>query len=160
MAEELVIRRFRASDWDAVCGNYDAAKPDELQGVVAATAIPALQDDPHMCSLFDASAVVVAEWRDQVLAFAGNRQSHIAWLFVHPLYRRRGLAKALLRCVLADIDGSVTLNVAKSNLAARNLYAGFGFFVEREFDGAFNGQACPAMRLTLAVGNRGEPYVG
>ena len=65
----------------------------------------------------------------------------------------QGLAKALLHGVLAGMDGSVSLNVATRNLAARALYAGLGFVVEREFDGDFVGQACPAMRLTLDVGN-------
>ncbi len=106
-----------------------------------------------MRKLFDASEMLVAETLRDIVAFAGYRQSHITWLFVHPAYRQRGIATALVQKLLARMDGSVSLNVVKTNLAARALYAGLGFVVEREFDGEFNGQACPAMRLSLPRAN-------
>jgi ribosomal-protein-alanine N-acetyltransferase len=58
-------------------------------------------------------------------------EAHITNLAVTPDYRGRGLASKLLKatlklCYEEKIDG-ITLEVRKSNIAARNLYIKFGF---------------------------------
>lgn len=59
---------------------------------------------------------------------------HINSVAVDPDFRRRGLARQLLRHVMADAAGggatSATLEVRSSNEAARRLYEGLGFHVE------------------------------
>lgn len=59
---------------------------------------------------------------------------HINSLAVDPAWRRRGLARHLLRHVLAEAVGagarSATLEVRRSNVPARLLYEGLGFQVE------------------------------
>jgi len=59
---------------------------------------------------------------------------HINSLAVDPGWRRRGLASRLLRAVLADAVASgarsATLEVRRSNEAARGLYEGLGFRVD------------------------------
>jgi ribosomal-protein-alanine N-acetyltransferase len=56
---------------------------------------------------------------------------HINTLAVHPAWRRNGLASTLLRHVLADAiqqgADKATLEVRRSNEAARQLYERFGF---------------------------------
>jgi ribosomal-protein-alanine N-acetyltransferase len=56
---------------------------------------------------------------------------HISTLAVHPDYRRRGVAEALLTYGLKECFQSgaraATLEVRASNIAARNLYKNFGF---------------------------------
>jgi ribosomal-protein-alanine N-acetyltransferase len=56
---------------------------------------------------------------------------HINTLAVHPEWRRHGIASRLLRHVLADAVGQgatkATLEVRRSNEAARQLYERFGF---------------------------------
>ena len=49
--------------------------------------------------------------------------------------------------MLARLTGTITLNVATTNVAAYNLYKRMGFTVELEFLGQFNGHACPVARL-------------
>jgi len=66
---------------------------------------------------------------------------------VHPEYRRKGVARALVLEMLARLVGTITLNVATTNVAARNLYKRLGFAVEREFVGQFNRHACPVAKL-------------
>jgi len=85
-----------------------------------------------------------------LVGFAGNRGSFITWLFVHPLFRKAGVASALLHELLPLLERPVVLNVASSNIPARNLYGRFGFHVEREFIGNFQGTPCPVARLRLA----------
>ncbi len=60
---------------------------------------------------------------------------------------------------LAKPDEMHGIVAAVSVLAARALYTGLGFVVEREFDGDFNGKVCPALRLTFAR-NQGALKVG
>lgn len=58
-------------------------------------------------------------------------EAHILNIAVHPAFRRRGVAKALLRFTLELLfkkgGKEVFLEVRRSNLAARRLYKGFGF---------------------------------
>ncbi|MES0874563.1 ribosomal protein S18-alanine N-acetyltransferase [Sinimarinibacterium thermocellulolyticum] len=81
------------------------------------------------------SAWVVTDRDDAVLAYAlmsmAAGEAHILNLCVAASQRRRGLAQFLLRHLImvarAAAVNLVLLEVRKSNLAARALYAGFGF---------------------------------
>ncbi|MGA3016226.1 MAG: ribosomal protein S18-alanine N-acetyltransferase [Bryobacteraceae bacterium] len=54
-------------------------------------------------------------------------ESELLNLVVAPEFRRKGLARALLRELLTAPAGSLYLEVRESNLAARNLYKSMGF---------------------------------
>lgn len=140
-------RPYRESDWTAVCEIYDLSKPDEMRGIVEPNEIRRLDADPGMKDLFHASRVRVIETRGRVVGFAGHRGSFITWLFVHPSFRRRGIATTLVREMLGLLDLPITLNVVTTNSAARALYARLGFEVEREFSGAFGGNPCNVVKL-------------
>jgi GNAT superfamily N-acetyltransferase len=71
-----------------------------------------------MKALFRDSRIVVMEEAGRIVGFAGIRQSFITWLFVHPNWRRKGVATALIRKLLSEVEGPVTLNVVKSTAAA------------------------------------------
>jgi ribosomal protein S18 acetylase RimI-like enzyme len=143
------VRPYRNEDWPAVCDIYDLAKPEELAGVVSQEVVCPLDSDTSMKKLFGDSKIWVAELAPQVVGFAGNRGNMITWLFVHPGSRRVGVASALLRQLLTSLERPVTLNVASSNTRARTLYEQFGFRVEREFMGSFQGTPCSVARLSL-----------
>jgi ribosomal protein S18 acetylase RimI-like enzyme len=143
----MIIRAYTDADWPTVRDIYDLAKPDEMRGVVAADTILPLDSDPEMKTLFRDSQILVMESDDCIIGFGGNQGNHISWLFVHPAHRREGVAMALVRAIMARLDGSVTLNVSTENTAARRLYARLGFTVEREFIGDFKGHSCPVSRL-------------
>src|SRR5258708_13568007 len=122
----MQIRPYRDTDWTVVCEIYDLAKPDEMRGVVDAWESPALEADPKMMALFHDSQLLVAEGADRLVGFGGYRGTFIAWLFVHPSFRRQGVARALVREILARLDGTITLNVATPNIAPQNLYKSMG----------------------------------
>jgi ribosomal protein S18 acetylase RimI-like enzyme len=143
----MQIRPYRDADWDSVREIYDVSKPDEMRGVVDASTIPPLASDASMLALFGDSHIIVMGNASDVMGFAGTRANSITWLFVHPRHRRKGVARALVLELIARIGGTITLNVAKSNEAAYNLYTHLGFTVEREFIGQFHGYSCPAARL-------------
>jgi ribosomal protein S18 acetylase RimI-like enzyme len=83
----------------------------------------------------------------RIIGFAGNRDRFITWLFVHPDSRRKGVATAMVRQLLDQLDGTVTLNVVKGNTPALTLYQSLGFAVEREFPGNFQGTPCTVAKL-------------
>jgi ribosomal protein S18 acetylase RimI-like enzyme len=147
LADALPIREYTPDDWDAICAIYDIAKPDELRGSGDLRAIRSLCDDETMQALFRDSRVLVCEVDGCVIGFAGNKGNYISWLFVHPDFRRRGVAARLLREVLRPLRGTVALNVAKNNRPARALYEKNGFVLEKEFVGQWNGYECHVARL-------------
>lgn len=143
------VRPYRNEDWPDVCEIYDLSKPEELAGVVAPEAICALDSDPSMKTLFGQSTIWVADLESRPVGFVGTRGSVITWLFVHPGFRRSGVAGTLLRQVLGSLERPVALNVASSNTGGRALYEQFGFRVEREFMGHFQGTPCSVATLNL-----------
>ena len=70
---------------------------------------------------------------------------------MHPGHRRKGIARALTVSILSELVGTVVLNVARHNTAARQLYESLGFTVEKEFTGNFNGYPSLAMTLRLEM---------
>lgn len=145
-----LLRDYQPDDWEAVREIYDLSKPDEMRGAVPSISILPLNAHPEMVTLFHQSAIVVAELDEKVVGFAGCKSSYISWLFVHPAHRRKGIASALLQSVLPKLEGTATLNVAASNVAARQLYSRLGFVTEREFEGKFNGHSCAVIKLRYA----------
>jgi ribosomal protein S18 acetylase RimI-like enzyme len=95
-----------------------------------------------MQALFRGSEVFVAEDSGLVAGFGGSRGSFITWLFVHPAFRRKGIATALILFMLGRLSKPVTLNVMTNNAPARALYEGIGFNIVREFQGSFQGNPC------------------
>jgi len=143
----MELRPYVLDDWAAVREVYDLAKPDEMRDAMGILAIPALELDPEMMALFRGSEITVMEHASRVVGFAGSRENSITWLFVHPSFRRMGVATALVRTIVARLKPPVTLNVVGTNAAARALYERIGFKLEREFTGLFHGRPCPVARL-------------
>lgn len=142
------LRSFRDDDWEAICEIYDLGKPDEMRGVLDPQLLLPLAADQAMTGLFRGSQIVVAEEALRVVGFAGHRGSFMTWLFVHPEFRRRGIANALVRHLIARLGPPITLNVVSENTAARALYAQLGFKVERELRSNFQGGACNVCKLS------------
>jgi ribosomal protein S18 acetylase RimI-like enzyme len=143
----MMIRRYTGADWTAVRDIHNLCKPDESRGSVDPSAILSLEKDAPMLVLFCRSDIVVATEADSIVGFAGTIGSYISWLCVHPEHRRRGVATTLLQSVLDSVTGPATLNVFARNDAARRLYERFGFVVDKEFVGNFNGHDVDVVRL-------------
>ena len=78
---------------------------------------------------------LVAEKDREVIAYAGmwvvEEEAHITTLAVHPDYRRRKVARALLSRLIIEARSRgaklMTLEVREANVAAVSLYEAFGF---------------------------------
>jgi len=82
---------------------------------------------------------------------------HVLNVAVHPRYRRRGIGAVLMEEALREAHGrkaeAVTLEVRRSNLGARRLYAALAFEevgVRRNYYG--RGEDALIMRLALSYG--------
>jgi len=118
-----VLEKFGMEDIDSVfemekiCFGPDAwprtAFEQELSGVLAR------------------GSAVIRNGAGNVIAYRISRtlmdETEILKLAVHPLHRRKGLAKLLLRDALNAVRGSVFLEVASDNKEAIMLYSGMGF---------------------------------
>ena len=83
------------------------------------------------CRDFFVVAKVGGRIAGYAVACAGKRNAEIASLAVHPDYRRRGVADALMRQTLAELGaagvGRVELMVRTGNTAGAQLYRSLGF---------------------------------
>ncbi len=118
-----MLKKVRMEDIDSIfnmeemCFGPDAwprkAFEDELSGNFART------------------SAVIRDGTGNVIAYRISRtfmdETEILKLAVHPLHRRKGLAKLLLRDALNSVRGTVLLEVASDNKEAIMLYSGMGF---------------------------------
>jgi ribosomal protein S18 acetylase RimI-like enzyme len=144
-----MIRKYKSVDWKKIVEIYNISKPDELKGTVDLRCFIPLEDDPKMIKYFQDSDIYVEEIENKVVAFAGNKNNVISWLFVHPEYRRKGIAEKLLTQILNSLSGEIKLNVGQMNEAAKSLYFKLGFTIEKKFIGNNNGFEAKAMTLKL-----------
>ncbi len=87
-----------------------------------------LTDNPaSRCWVAEADGEIVG----MLVAWLLVDEAHIATLATHPAYRRRGIARKLLRRALRSMaeEGAVSslLEVRESNAAAQELYRRFGY---------------------------------
>ena len=145
------IRPYIDDDWSAVETIYNLAKPDELQGIVPPDKIPLMAEDEHKLRLFRESQVLVQVVGEDIVGFCGHRGNYISWLFIHPQYRRRGYGLEMTRTLLGRLTGKVTLNVAKQNSAAVQLYHRLGFRISNSTPSNFVGYPVDVLTMTLEI---------
>lgn len=140
------IRIYQESDWEEIVSIYNLAKVDEFANLQTDIETIPLEQDSKMLALFETSNVYVYE-DNCIKGFAGHNGTYISWLFVHPEYRRLKIAHKLILHILDTTKGTFALNVAATNVAARNLYTKFGFLVTKEFEGSYQGTPVKVLRM-------------
>jgi ribosomal-protein-alanine N-acetyltransferase len=108
-----------------------AATPDDLQAIalIQAASPDASQWDPAGYLKYDC---LVAVDEDRIAGFLVSRQTapgerELLNIAVDPPFRRRGIARGLLKTELERGPGQWFLEVRESSGAALNLYETFGF---------------------------------
>jgi ribosomal protein S18 acetylase RimI-like enzyme len=143
------LRKFEKEDWEAIKTIYNLSKADEMRGSVDLRALIPIEEDEKGIKLFNDSQIFVVEENKDILGFGGHKGNYISWLFVHPGQRRRGVGKMIIDQILRTLTGTIKLNVGKHNEAAKSLYSKYGFKIEREFIGNFNGYKSEALTMSL-----------
>ncbi len=105
---------------------------------------------------------LVAEKDGRLIGYCGfwsvAGEGQITNICTHPLYRRKGVARALLkeafRRAAKEKLSLMTLEVRRSNLAARNLYEEFGFSVIGERKRYYSDNGEDAVIMTVYFEDR------
>ncbi len=92
--------------------------------------------------------------------YEGFEEAHLSTMAVLPDYRRRGLAKAMLRHLL-DVArkraaNRMTLEVREHNEAARHLYLKFGFKIDGFIPGYYGDTGENAYVMSRELGEEPE----
>lgn len=131
---------------------HNASKKDEFAGENFDVTVVPLSEDYDMLQLLRDSKVYIYEEID-IVGFVGAKENYISWLFVHPDFRGKNIGKKLVLHVLSELNGEVTLNVARSNITATNLYQSLGFEIDKEFTGRYQGNPIVVLKMIKAPEN-------
>jgi ribosomal protein S18 acetylase RimI-like enzyme len=142
----LLFRKYCPQDFESICEIFSLSKKVEMSYSGIGIEIISLEKDEKLKSDFDNSQIIVAVLGEEILGFAGNNNDYISFMFVHPDYFGKGIGKALIMEVLINSQ-HVHLAVLKENIPAINLYKSFGFKIEKEFEGVYNGIKCKALKM-------------
>ena len=147
-----MIREYRESDFPEIEKIYNLSKADEFSEERFNFSIIPLSEDKKMLDLLCSSKIYIYE-DDEIAGFIGVKENYISWLFVHPNFRKQGIAKKLVSFILSTASGDVTLNVASSNLIAKTMYERLGFKITDEFTGNYQENPVVVCRMVAEAKN-------
>ncbi len=131
----LSIREYiHQLDWNQICKIHDNARKIELEGSASQDAFIPLKDCYKDEELFD-STIFVGEFNDITTGFVAFDKNEITWLYVDPLYFRKGFGRKLLEFALKNTKKPARVTVLNNNVRAIRLYKSHGFKVVEEKKG-------------------------
>ena len=131
----FVIRDYlHKTDWNQICKIHDNARKIELEGSASREAFIPLKDCYKDEELFD-STIFVGEFNDVTTGFVAFDKNEITWLYVDPLYFRKGFGRKLLEFALKNTKKPARVTVLNNNFRAIDLYKSHGFKVVEEKKG-------------------------
>ncbi len=131
----FVIRDYlHKRDWNQICKIHDNARKIELEGSASQDAFIPLKDCYKDEELFD-STIFVGEFNDITTGFVAFDKNEITWLYVDPLYFRKGFGRKLLEFALKNTKKPARVTVLNNNFRAIDLYKSHGFKVVEEKKG-------------------------
>ena len=131
----IVIREYlHKTDWNQICKIHDNARKIELEGSASRDAFIPLKDCYKDEELFD-STIFVGEFNDITTGFVAFDKNEITWLYVDPLYFRKGFGRKLLEFALKNMIKPARVTVLNNNFRAIGLYKSLGFEVVEEKKG-------------------------
>jgi [ribosomal protein S18]-alanine N-acetyltransferase len=136
--DELHVRDYAPSDWEALCRVHDQARLDELRLTVGVAAFRSLAETAIEEELF-VGRLIVGVQAGVVAGFAAYTEAELTWLYVDPRTYRRGVGRALLRHALLDMGPEFSTVVLEGNMPALNLYLSEGFVVLERKEGRLVG---------------------
>lgn len=111
----ITIRKYKEVDFNRVSDIHDCARREELNAanlIEAFIPFEVAKDDENF---FDYD-VDVALIKDRVVEFVAYTNHELAWLYVDPKHKGKGVGKALVNHVVNVFDGDVvSLEVLKEN---------------------------------------------
>lgn len=147
----MSIRKFRGNDLSSIAEIYSLSKLDELRYEDGGFQLLPLQKDENRLRELIESRIFVYEDAG-IRGYGAVFGNEIRALFVHPLFRGRGIGTCLLEHLIAKAGTCAKLYVAKSNAPAKAMYLKYGFTVTREFETHYNGKPVLANEMICGAG--------
>ena len=125
----IEIRRYEATDWNAIARIHDLARLEELRRSVGVEAFLSLEETAETEGLF-AGEVWVALSEGAVAGFGALEADEVTWLYVDPERARSGIGRSLLRHLIERGGDRIEASVLAGNDPAILLYQSEGFVIE------------------------------
>ena len=156
-SRDIVVREYERSDWEAVCGVHDRARPVELESLGDAVSFRPMAEVAESDRFFDGETHV-AKVDGEVVGFVTVNDDEITWLYVEPRLVGRGIGRTLVEHVIGDVGPDAHLLCGAGNARARRFYESCGFTVAAVFPGSAEGLPCECLRMCLPWSrHRGRP---
>lgn len=151
MSLELTIRAYADSDWDAVCGIYERARPFELAGnpaFVGHRKTWGLSEIAEAEGFFK-SQTLLALASSRVIGFASVEDACLRFFYIDPELHRRGIGRILFAHVKPLMGTEGYTYVVATNAPAIALYLSAGMEAACRFPGEAEGNVCECLRLAF-----------
>lgn len=136
---DIEIRPYIASDYNDICRIHDASRKVELSLASLDAAFLPFSITADRENFFDYPHIDVASLNNTVVAFSAYTDDELAWLYVAPNMRRKGIGRKLVARALNIERGIKYIEVLYGNEPAKKLYESMGFYVKRIEEGAMPG---------------------
>jgi [ribosomal protein S18]-alanine N-acetyltransferase len=157
LVSDLLIRPYTRGDWPGVCAIHDAARIQELAaGGVDPRAFRTMVDAAEGDEFF-VSETLVACISDQMAGFVSWHGDYVTWLYVAPIFQRRGIGRRLLAAALARIGPQAWTSLLGGNEPALALYLAAGMEVVWTRPSECEGYPCQGMRVALPTSRMRDP---
>lgn len=123
----VTVREYTEADREDIERIHDAARKTELELAGLEDAFLPLSVAAEREGLFDYPGLFVAETDGKAVGFTACSEDELAWLYVDPAYRRRGIGRALAEHALKKFPGIRCAEVLAGNGPAKALYMSLGF---------------------------------
>lgn len=147
----LTIRAYRGDDWLDLCAIHDAARPQEVAGVMPPGTSAPLEQAAVDENLFDGDIFVACDGdlAGPVVGFVAIEGEMLGWLYVRPDRQGQGIGRALVDYVRPYLGPHGYLTCIATNTRAAAFYERMGFAVAAVGPGDCEGYACEVLRFCL-----------
>lgn len=157
VTDELILRAYSTADWPAICRIHDAARVQELAaGGVDPRAFRPMTEAAEGDEFFVSETVVACE-SETVVGFVSWNGDYVTWLYIDPLFQRRGVGSKLLQHALERIGPEAWTNLLGGNEAALSLYRAVGMEVVWTKPSECDGYPCVGLRVALPTSRMRDP---
>ena len=139
MGGTMEILPYDPQFWEDIQAVHDRARQQELAYADLKDAFLPLSIAAEREDLFS-YRVFVATYAGAAVGFVAFTEDELAWLYVHPIFQRRGIGRKLAEFAISQMDpGEKTVEVLYGNMPAKKLYVSLGFTKETVVHGKMPG---------------------
>lgn len=145
------IRDYKESDWSEVCAVHDAARPQEVAGVMPPGTFLPMTEAAYDEDFFEGRQLVAVEGGPdgRVVGFVAYNGNWITWVYVHPDAQGRGIGRLMMEHVLPLVGPDAVLTALTTNTAAIAFYERVGLVQAAVMPGDCEGYRCDITRMCL-----------